>query len=515
MSANGVELVPEQALAQRWLRERFAPLEVWQWLAGLPHVDIPAGLPLNGRLKLLLAELGAPLAEQSHHDERKSLDHALTLAASLLTFVHGKTRAASAACQHRMLAGCVLPLYRGLAQGSVQEVISVIRWQLTDSLALAALVGELDPVADLLACGMSRGEMPQDVLKSSLGINLDQLAERLLVCGYGWSGHDEGELRRLIASDVQHDARPSWGTAKVLWQLAGELTAERAEFIVPRDWIRIPVPWNEASEHWREIARALEASTAAATSDHTSGAHGAPTHVSGPESSQDDVARLKLEIEIADSIDSLVQESRSALRARSDNPFAKLRAQLLLDDFIVPKIMIAEVRSHNDPAFIAVVRRQLASCRNLGSTLSLVALRVQNEGEAEEHGTPTLTALGLSAWQQKLVNWMADHPDVCEPYAFVCSSGELILCLMDMERNAATSLLRQGLQQVLTGKRDGDDFSSSLARAHIPAKYHSGIGSVSSPAASLEAEQLIEATYRCLAAAERHGKAAIKSIEVF
>jgi hypothetical protein len=124
-------------------------------------------------------------------------------------------------------------------------------------------------------------------------------------------------------------------------------------------------------------------------------------------------------------------------------------------------------------------------------------------------------ALGLAAWQQKLVNWVCDSPEVREPYAFVSSGGELILCLSDIERNSATSLLRQGLLQVLTGKAVNGDVATALARVQVPARYHSGIASVTSPAASLEAEQLIEATYRCLAAAERHGKAAIKSIEVF
>lgn len=511
VSANGVDLLPEQALAQRWLRERFAPLQVWQWLAGRIHQEATFGPSAAPRLKSLLAELGAPLAGQSNDHERKSLDRTLSLAASLLTFLHGKTRPASVACQQRMLASCVLPLYRGLARGSVEEVTSVMRRQLTDALALAALVCELDPVAELLASGMTRDEMPQEVISLTLGIELDQLAERLLVCGHGWSGEDEAELRTLIASDVRLDTRPPWGTPKVLWQLAGELTAERAEFVVPRDWIRVPVPWNEASEHWREIARALDESAAAAASasnsPQTSGQSGAV------EEGQDDVARLKLEIEIADSIDSLVQESRGAIRrVRSDNPFAKLRGRAG-DEFIVPKIIIAEVRSHNDPAFIAVVRRQLATCRNLGGTLTLVAVRVQPDGDAD--GTPTLRSLGLAAWQQKLVNWISDHPEVREPYAFVSSVGELILCLMDIERNAATSLLRDGLLKVLSGKPVSEEAAAALARVPVPARYHSGIGSVSSPAASLEAEQLIEATYRCLAAAERHGKAAIKSIEVF
>ncbi len=142
--------------------------------------------------------------------------------------------------------------------------------------------------------------------------------------------------------------------------------------------------------------------------------------------------------------------------------------------------------------------------------MSLLAVRVSPDGE--EGNMPTLQSLGLASWQQKLVNWMSDHPEVREPYAFVSNEGELILSLMDIERNTATLILRQGLIAVLTGASDED---GSLNRASMPARYHAGIGSVSSPAASFEPEQLIEATYRCLDAATRHGKASIKSIEVF
>ena len=125
---------------------------------------------------------------------------------------------------------------------------------------------------------------------------------------------------------------------------------------------------------------------------------------------------------------------------------------------------------------------------------------------------PTLQSLGLASWQQKLVNWLSDHPEIHDPYAFLSNEGELILSLMDIERNTATLILRQGLTEVLSG---GSNDQAALSRASIPALYHSGIGSVTSPTANFEPEQLIESTYRCLDAATRQGKASIKSIEVF
>ncbi len=233
-----------------------------------------------------------------------------------------------------------------------------------------------------------------------------------------------------------------------------------------------------------------------------------------PAALEDDVARLKLEIEIADSIDALMQESHGS-RRRGSNDATQVsgsRTSGPSPEFIIPKVIIAEVRSHNDPAFVSVVRRQVAMCRSEERTMSLVAIRVEPDGE--EENLPSLQSLGLASWQQKLVNWMSDHPEIHDPYAFVSSAGELILTLLDIERNCATGLLRQGLIEVLTGQVMASE-ASSLSRAAMPARYHGGIASVCSPSAGFEAEQLIEATYRCLAAAERHGKASIKSIEVF
>ncbi len=76
---------------------------------------------------------------------------------------------------------------------------------------------------------------------------------------------------------------------------------------------------------------------------------------------------------------------------------------------------------------------------------------------------------------------MSDHPEIRDPYAFVSNEGELILSLMDIERNTATPILRQGLVAVLAGSPEDD---ALLSRPPAPARYHAGIGSVSSPTAA-------------------------------
>lgn len=537
MSAIAVELSPEQALAQRWLRERSVPISVWQWLSGRAAEQLQTNLPRNQALESHFSQLGCQLARDSNTYERDALEHCLSMAASLMCVVFDRTRGPFEACHHRMLAASLLPLYRGLAKGSVAEVTSVMRRQLADTLTLANLVEELGAdLAELLASGMAQDESPYAQCKSSLGMDLEMLTQHLLC-----------RCQKTTSSEIKADWRPDWAKPAVLWRLSAELSSERSEFVVPREWISVPVPWNDACDHWKRVMHLLQ-TTRAVSPDKSNSTR--------PEQDSKPVAIVpvrdnSLESEIARSVETLVQESRlknsghnSSVKSEpgqkaksilprtlggsdpidgrrlgaSTAPFVDQSTGLtpsVADEFVVPKILIAEVRSHNDPVFVNVVRRQLAICRTDERTLSLIAARVQPDGESESGLETTLSSLGLSTWQQKLVNWMSDHPEVHEPFAFVSGEGELILCLLDIERSAATGLLRQGLVEVLTGKALTSELGSALARAAIPAKYHSGIGTVSSPGAGFEAEQLIEATYRCLDAAERHGKASIKSIEVY
>lgn len=548
-------LAAEHALAKRFLRSRFVPLEVWRWLAGADPDAARVPWPAPPEVARLLSSLGGTLSRErnAHAQVRTSSDLAWT--AGLMHFIHQTVPERALASQHRMLACCVLPLYRGLAGAEAPEVLAAVRRQLADALALSALIREFQPeLTELLAAAIAEDKTPYDLLDAALGVDLEQVAQCLLVAGHGWSGRDPDELNDLVSRPIALERRPNWAAREILWRLAGELLANHTQFVVPREWVQVPVPWDEASRHWCELAAALEqdqrpdrqtppgmpaeslaisqpeqrSREVAVSSPGTNGELPAELPAEPPLEDMDEVTRLKLEIEIADSIDALVQSTRLATQMGGGSGDSQDGFHGGADDdFVVPRVIIAEIRSHNDPAFVAVVRRQLAICRSDERSVSLVAARVQPdedsassvsevipEDQASE-AQPALQSLGLAAWQQKLVHWMAEHPEVNDPYAFVSGNGELILCLMDVERNTATMLLRQGLVKVLTGQTIVADTSASLARVQIPARFHSGIASVSAPAASFEPEQLIEATYRCLAAAQRHGKASIKSIEVF
>ncbi|MCA9134634.1 MAG: hypothetical protein KDA45_15810, partial [Planctomycetales bacterium] len=180
-----------------------------------------------------------------------------------------------------------------------------------------------------------------------------------------------------------------------------------------------------------------------------------------------------------------------------------------------PKVLIAEIHTHNDPVFVNVVRRQIAVCRSEARALSLACIVVRPEDEADRLALCGSRDNGLALWQQKMVQWLAEHPQVVEPYAFLTTEGELVLCLLDLERSETTSLLRHGLLEVLLGRPVDDDSGTSLAKVSLPARYHAGIATSSSPGASLSPQQLIEAAVRCLTAARSLGKGSMKSIEVY
>ncbi len=269
------ELKTEQALAKRWLRTDVVPLSVWKWLAGREvslcdrHNNLlPPASPL---LLQSLNSFAEPLGSHSNDAERRGLNNCLATVGQLLMLCHQSARGPALACQQRLLAASLLPLYRGLARGSVAEVTSVLRRQLADAVTLhAALIEFPEELPELLSGAMADEQSPYAKFQSVFQAELELLAQTLLVAANKWEGRDPEQLGAAIRDEVKIDWRPAWGQPTVLWRLAGELIAKRAEFVVPRDWIDVPVPWNEASEHWLDIVHALEQSPAASSNSFAS-----------------------------------------------------------------------------------------------------------------------------------------------------------------------------------------------------------------------------------------------------
>ncbi len=220
-AATCTELKTEQALAKRWLRTRQLPLPVWQWLCGR-SIDLTQQLPIASPLLMQsLNAFAAPLGSHSNNHERQALDNCLATAGQLLAFCHQASRGPALPCLQRMLAASLLPLYRGLARGSVAEVTSVLRRQLADALTIQATLNEFrDELAELLCSAMAEDESPYLKFKTVLNVELDQLTQVMLVAGTKWDGHDTEQLDSIVREDIQVDRRPAWGQPNVLWRLA-------------------------------------------------------------------------------------------------------------------------------------------------------------------------------------------------------------------------------------------------------------------------------------------------------
>ncbi len=525
----------EAALASRIIRSEKLSRELFQWLAApdqfaqcdVAHTDDSLTASMNDVLEPMLAD--AP------QWEKREARHAAPWLGAVCREIAGHYQEMHLGVGPRLLAASILPLYRSLATGQLSEGLRESRLRLSETLTLLGLCHEVgSELVQLIDQLNRRMHAPNLILSTQFDLDLVMVAQ---IVREQWANFDTerlqfnsqatGELSRFDRQQ-SNSKIADWAAPELLWKLAGELISPNSELVLPRAWVETPVPWNSIADHWHKLSLALSGPTAPrkvpllgcldsdATDTHATdnqGAHrasidrdGAP--IRDEAKAQAAIAELTELLETTSHADERDTEKRDIAPVKeSDKPIATPAATV-----VIPKILLAEIRTHNDPVFVNVIRRQIAKCRSEDRAVSLVSMVVLPEYDRDHHA---VHENGLTLWQQRLVNWLADHPHVVEPYAFLTSEGELLLCVLDLERNETTSLVRHGLVEVLTGKRVDETQSSLLAKVNIPARYHAGIASTSSPGAGFTAEQLIEPAVRCLSAASRHGKASIKSIEVY
>lgn len=438
----------------------------------------------------------------------------------------------------RMLAASLLPLYRCLATGNLTEGLRQSQARLAELLSLLALCHEVgDELVEVLDARNRRMDSPDSILSTQFKLNLTCVAKLLCESASGFDPANQqftsATAERLLRFDPTQPqtAIADWAAPSLLWKLSHGLISKNSELVLPRSWIDTPVPWNNVADHWQKLSHHLShhpscepttrPSTAAvvgmADSDQA-GRHSTAAGSSALGSSTTKIARTQPTRQrptaATISLDCLPveefgDEENTLATLEAISALIKTNESISVD----PKVLIAEIHSHNDPIFVNVIRRQIAKCRAEDRAVSLVSMVVLPEDENDQH---PIHENGLKRWQQKLVNWLAEHPQVVDPYAFLTNTdGELLLCLLDLERNETTALVRHGLVEVLTGQQVDTSSGNVLAKVNVPARYHAGIASTSSPGAGFSPEQLIEPAIRCLSAARAHGKASIKSIEVY
>lgn len=552
----------------RLVRTQFAPHDFWLWLSGLsatPTDNIRVWID-SGVCSSIKAITAPNLADVDAR-ERLNLSESEAWIAAIIGFVNKRSSELKLSCGHPLLATALLPLYRSLATRKLPEALEQTRSRLSEMLALVGIAHELgEDFLELLERRGAPVTSPYLILNSVLKIDLvsvgglsRQFARRLE------SGADPMNSAFAAASDSFNTSTSrelSWSEPQLLWQIAGELIAKKADIVLPRPWADVSIPWTAISDHWNALTHRMNtANLPSATSNMESlnDEHSEVTEYNADDeivsemiddllAMQCDVAEVKIADQSSDTDHEVAGDGASsapnnpnttnnaAITGRAhashgssvgaprmdadsdedpDNDEQYPETDSLESEGLksVPKIAIIEIASHSDKVFVNQIRRQIATARNDDRTVCLVAVCVESDDDASQSLRALTRSNGLAIWQEQLVNWLADHPRVHDPLAFVTTDGQLVVSILDAERSEATNIVREGLVTVLTGKQPVDE--GSLSRVPIPAKYFSGIGSVTAPNANFVPEQLIEATWRCLSAAQSQGKATIKSIEVF
>ncbi len=554
MSAVQPMLSNDQGLALRIIREQRIPQAYWQWLGGAFQTSIePVAHWVDPEVSKAVNEVLEPSLAVANAWERQQCRQAEHWIASILGFCSGRSAELGVTPVPTMFAVGLLPLYRSLAVGNLNEGVEQVRHRLAECLALIGIVELLgDPCVELID-QRSTVESPYALLSRAFNVQLQTVAN----LARKFSGLFEPEhndfhesINDCIQLAVGNSSRHSpaeWADPQTLWKIAEELIARKAEIVLPRPWAEVPIVWSKISDHWTTLAHRLNhpSGKLLAVDLHRHATHSEPVgHIvasnedviagslndvggaAGLVSEEevmsrmiDDVVAMQADFaesmppEVVDDDEPIVTESSEAtFRAHRPANAGPVPAPNYepIDSQVHSKIAIVEIHSKSDPVFVNLIRRQIASARSDDRTVCLMSLLV--EREIADAGGLASRERGLLLWQDRLVNWLANSPDVHDPLAFTTVEGQLVLAMMDIERTLATNLLRDGLSETL-GERSGD--GEDVGKSHIPSKYFVGIGSVTSPNANFAAEQLIDATWRCLSAAQTQGKSTIKSIEVF
>jgi hypothetical protein len=551
------------ALAARLVRSKPVFQIFFRWLSRMASSTEPPQSP-SPAVKNSIDKLLNPLRHESDRTTQKETEYTSLWLASICEYVAQRSHLSGCSFYVRSLAAALLPTYRTLATGRLHEGLTQTRHRLGETLAVVGMSETLQLQA-LLGSKVGIQSSPHKVVADQLKIDSSNL--NYLICqvihGYNQAKDDfDSAAANQLAQfrpgklPASHQV-PDWADPQLLWGLSNELVSNRAELILPRSWIDTPVPWRRLSEHWVELEQLLTSLPKAAeaneqsksrlskssneTTASTRNSQEVPKTSSNPIDAEartmsafDQAVAIVEAVESGwdrlgsfDAIDRALTEestkpaasstsktntkqpeltSAPSTLAASSNQATSKREQ------VIPKVIIGEISNHNDPAFANVVRRQVGICRQEDRSICLSMIMVIAQDQNEHQALSAPHDNGLNRWQQKLVNWICDHPELKQPSAFLTRDGQLILAVMDTERNAMTRVLRQGLVEVLSGKKDQSD---DLSRVNIPASFHVGISSTSSPSASFEFTELIASAHRCQSAAQRMGSASIKSIEVY
>lgn len=545
------------ALVARLIRSQPALQTYFRWLARPSSKTSPPQKP-TAPVKALLDQLINPLRLDADRATQRETESASLWLGSLCEYVADRSHGTGNKQLVRALAASLLPLYRTLATGCLGEGLAQTRYRLGETLAVLGL-SEILQLQSLFESCVNPQTSPHTFLSERLKIDPSKLTYLIFQTVEGYNpNRDEFDATTVIRLTEFSPSNklpcsqqiPDWANPQLLWVLSNELISSRNELVLPRSWIDTPVPWSRLSQHCHELECLLLNIRESIKAGESPAGHQWPTTPSidvKPSSVNDHAERVQSDsprltcaiaspqmkdlaevvrpacesVVMMDEIDRVL-ESECSQRSTAGAISTKAEATVELpgansiiskpESPVVSKVVIGEITNHDDPAFANIVRRQVGLCKQEDRSICLAMILVTAVDQRENSTLAAPHDNGLSRWQQKLVNWICDHPELQQPAAFLTRDGQLFLLVLDTERNAMTRILRQGLVEVLSGQsgQNGD-----LSRVPIPAHFHVGIASTCSPSTSFGYGELIASAHRCQVAAQRMGSASIKSIEVY
>lgn len=505
------ELVkPEIAVACRVLQADAFPRELFSWLRNPRKAGPCADDP--GLLAMAVEEIVGPIAQDADDWLSSELKHASVwygFAIENFAALHSSRLDIA----KRQLLTVLLPLYRCLATQKLSECFSTSRHRLAEVFAVCAMEETFGPpLSELLATAQRSHECPDDSILANLGLSVSQTAgiSMDLCVRLACSVTDLTDETRTWLTEIEPDTFagqvPAWAEPALLWKLAGEIMSKKPNTLLPRSWVTVPVPWPKITDHWRRIEAEIDRLHEAARSSQTS-----PPAIAAESIAHSSPSAKTLEA-LVDKIDHEIEQDAHTDLVTEDTEIATPVEPSEMDGNLPESsYATAEIHNHNDPVFLASLKRRISLARKEQRPFSLATIAVHPDGEAHVKYFD-LGVDGIPKWQSKLIDLLSGNPELEDTACYVSGQDELMATIYDVDRSLATAIVRDAILETLAG---GGVEAASLADIDIPAKFHVGIATASSPGPNLGPEELVAPSRRCFEAAARQGGASIKSIEVY
>ncbi|MCA9125882.1 MAG: hypothetical protein KDB22_02310 [Planctomycetales bacterium] len=526
-------LCVEAALVARFLRNENLPTQLLGWLHHPGRIAPPPDDLVDGKLPELMLEVLTPLTQDAEAWEKSELRHADQWYAIALHWLADSFRKAELSCGIRLLSSSLLPLYRGLATRRIADSFEQSRFHLSEVILLVAMINEMgDDLRTIVEQSLPWKVAPSEILRNELKVDMSFLASLARQWHANGKTAQQDFLDALSLADPVDAAAltPEWADRGLLWRLAGELISPKTNIVMPRSWVEPSLPWSNVCKHWSKLEfilsqlsssqeqQASQDSLANNSRDGDSASESPSTahrrsHTALPVESRQTLTQASTAKSVIDSLEAEITSSNPAYSAVLEARAMSIRPNPTQST--KTKILVAEVKSTNDPVFVDSVKRSLVNSRSEEQPLALALVVVHPENQNDYSAICQPNSDGLASWQNDLVHWLLHHPEVIDPRAFITADEEFALVLVGLERNEVTALLRQGLVEVLSGQSVDAATPSLLAKTHLPARFHVGIAATGASGVAIAPEQLIEPAKRCLSAASGLGSASIKSIEVY